>query len=101
MDIYTEGVAIMIVGMSVVFVTLAALATFTGLLERVFRPREDVPLQVSHDDLHDDSGHELHDLAMVAVALHLINRRRQDSYAPLAGVSEQWKLIGRFKSLRR
>lgn len=101
MDIYTEGAAVMIVGMGVVFVTLAVLATFTGLLERMFRPREDVLLEPSHDDLHDDSGHELHDLAMVAVALHLANRRRQDVYAPLAEVSEQWKLIGRFKSLRR
>ncbi len=101
MDIYTEGVAIMIVGMGVVFATLAVLATFTGLLERVFRPREERVLDVSHDDLHDDSGHELHELAMVAVALHLINRQRQQAYAPLTGVSEQWKLVGRFKSLRR
>ena len=101
MDIYTEGAAVLIIGMGVVFVTLAVLATFTGLLERVFRPREERVLDVSHEDLHDDSGHELHDLAMVAVALHLSNRQRQQVYTPLAGVSEQWKLVGRFKSLRR
>ena len=101
MDIYTEGVAVMIIGMGVVFLTLAVLAAFTGGLERVFRPREDRPLDASHDMIHDGRDHELEELALAAVAVHLVQKQRQQAYTPLARVSEQWKLVGRFKSLRR
>ena len=108
MDIYTEGVAIMIIGMGVVLITLAVLAAFTGLLERVFRPREDRPLTESNGDLGDGLPAEAHDaaqgfedMALMAVAIHLIQKQRQQTYTPLARVSEQWKLVGRFKSLRR
>jgi Na+-transporting methylmalonyl-CoA/oxaloacetate decarboxylase gamma subunit len=100
-DNYTEGVAIMIIGMGVVFLTLAVLATFTGVLERLFRPREARPLEMSHENLHDDAGTELEELAMAAVAVHLMHKQKQQAYAPLGRVSEQWKLVGRFKSLRR
>jgi Na+-transporting methylmalonyl-CoA/oxaloacetate decarboxylase gamma subunit len=100
-DNYTEGIAVMIIGMGVVFITLAVLATFTGALERLFRPREDRLLEMSHENLHDEAGTELEELAIAAVAVHLMNLQKQQVYAPLARVSEQWKLVGRFKSLRR
>ncbi len=101
MDIYTEGVAVMVIGMSVVFVTLVVLATFTALLERLFRPAEERVLEVSHDSLHDESGHELQEVALAAVAIYVSEKTRRRTYAPLSRVSEQWKMMGRFRSLRR
>ncbi len=101
MDIYTEGVAVMVIGMGVVFVTLLVLAAFTGVLERVFRTSEDRTLEVSHDSLHDESGHELQEVALAAVAIYLSEKQRRRTYTPLSRVSEHWKMMGRFRSLRR